>query len=463
VTTCRVLLPHPLEPRLLMTRVRGEWRLPEWTDGTTYSWHETAHVNRAVASRFGMETTVLRCVLERVDPVTRSCTRVYDLDNRSAPHDAVPGTTWIGAAELPMLWLVDAETRELAEDWFSRDRGDLPLRGMPWMQRGWYVEALAWSARELDRIAITVDGPPEQLRAGERSFVMRVRTDAGAFFFKAAPPSLGHEPELADWLATRYPTNFAQVIAVDASRGWLLAREVAAGGLPLEQVREEEEWYRAVRRLAEIQLDCVKHARALTRLGCPYRGLEMLARRIPRLCADVDAMTPAAAQHAEALTPRDVARITSLGPTLLTLCEELASYDVPDSLEHGDLRAGSIISTLDGPVFVDWAHSSVSHPFFSMSPLMTQAAGLVPVSSRQSRRRLRDSYLGPWAEFDAPVRLTRAFEIARVLAPVHLAATVHAELLPGAGYRWELEPLIPGCLRSALKLLVDEDSPLLEA
>jgi hypothetical protein len=47
-----------------------------------------------------------------------------------------------------------------------------------------------------------------------------------------------------------------------------------------------------------------------------------------------------------------------------------------------------------------------------------------------------------------------------VLAPVHLAATVHAELLPAAGNRWELEPGIPTNMKLALQLLLDEASPV---
>jgi hypothetical protein len=82
-----VLLPHPLEPRLLMLNAHGEWRLPGWEDSAAHAWQETAHVNRAVAARFGMETTVLRCVLSRTDPVSGDIFRVYELENHSPPHD----------------------------------------------------------------------------------------------------------------------------------------------------------------------------------------------------------------------------------------------------------------------------------------------------------------------------------------------------------------------------------------
>ncbi|MEX1181797.1 MAG: hypothetical protein WEF86_01080 [Gemmatimonadota bacterium] len=457
MTIYRVLLPHPLEPRLLMLQAHGEWRLPEWEDATEHGWEHADHVNRAVSARFGMETTVLRCVSSRPDHGADRQMRVYELDNHSAPHDMVPASTWISEAELAGAQIAEPETRDLLSEWFSRERGDLPLRGAPWMRRGWYVEALAWTVARLKEVGVATVGTPDQLRAGERSFLMRVRTRSGHFYLKAAPAMFLHEPRLIQWLAQRYPGNFPEIIAVDEDRGWFLQREVGGGALPLNEVREEEEWYRAVRRLAEIQVDCTTQTNTLRDLGCPARGLEILARRIPRLCSDSAAMLLG---EPCGLSRSEIDRVASLAPTLLTLCEELASYGIPDTLEHGDLWANNVLSTLGGPVYLDWSDSSLSHPFFSLSQIVTEAMILLPASSRESRRRLRDSYLLPWAGIAAPEALSRAFEIARVLAPVHLAATVHAELLPAAGYRWELECSIPGRMRRALRLIVDDDSPV---
>lgn len=456
MTTYRVLLPHPLEPRLLLTHVQGDWRLPEWQDATDHDWQVTDHVNRAVAARYGMETTVLRCVRRTVDPVTHRETRVYELDNHSASHDMQPAT-WVGQAELAGRRIDDPETRELIGDWFGRDSGEQPPRGAPWTRRGWYVEALAWTIAQLRAIGVHVAGTPEQLRAWERSFLMRVRTSDGAFYFKAAPAMSAHEPQLTHWLATLYPDNVPGIVAVDAQRGWFLQREVDGAPLPLMEEREEEEWYRAVRRLSEMQLDSAARTAELRAFGVPDRSLDVLAHRIPRLCADAGAMLLGAPCG---LSRPEIDRIAVLAPTLLALCEELAGLNIPDALEHGDLSAANILSTLNDPVYLDWSDSSLSHPFFTLSHLMREAEGLLPAPTGESRRRLRDNYLAPWVVVAPHDVLARAFEIARVLAPVHLAATTWAELLPAAGYRWELECAVPQLLRATLQLLVDDETPL---
>lgn len=453
-----VLLPHPLEPRLLMLGAHGAWRLPAWDDPAEHGWQETDHVNRAIAARFGMETTVLRCVRSRTDPATGATRRVYELENHSAPHDIIPAATWIGAAELDTQHITDRETRELADEWFAQQSGEHPSRGPAWSHRGWFIEAVAWTVAQLRGSGALATRPTQQLRSSERAFVMRIEADHEAFYFRAAPFMFGHEPQLMQWLARKHPLNVPEVIAVDAERGWLLQREAGGGALPLSEEREEEMWYRAVRRMAEIQLDSTRDAPALRYLGCPARGLDVLARRIPRLCGDASVLLSA---QPCGLPQHEAERVASLAPTLLALCEELASFDLPDCLDYGQLRAHNIFSTLGEPVYLDWSESAISHPFFTVTHLLEDAVRLLPATSREAQRRLRDNYLAPWRVVAPYERLVRAFEIARRLAPFHLAATVHAEWLPATGFTWELECAIPTLIRAGLELLTDQETALL--
>jgi hypothetical protein len=458
MTCYRVLLPHPLEPRLLVLGSHGEWRLPTWDDPAPRGWQETAHVNRAIAARFGMETTVLSCLRELHRPEHADVERVYELENHSAAHDVIPASTWIGEAELELLHVPDPGTRELMQAWFSRQGGELSLHGPPWSRQGWFVEALAWSIARLRVLGVNATRPPEQLRASRRSFVMRIEAPGDTFYFRAASLMFSHEPRLMQWLARRYPLNVPEVLKADAERGWLLLREVPGGDRPLREEREPEVWNRAVRRLAEIQIDTVDSVAELRMLGVPYRGLDVLARRIPHLCGDSSALLLG---HPAGLTRREIDQVANLAPAMLALCDELRSINLPDCLDYGDLHASSVFGTFADPAFLDWSLTSVSHPFFSVWPLLTDAIRLIPASSGEAQRRLRDAFLAPWRDLAPHDTLVRAFAIARCLAPLHHAATVHAELLPETGFTWELEPVIPQLLRSTLAAFVDHDTGLL--
>jgi hypothetical protein len=433
-----------------MLQTHGEWRLPQWEDAGEKFWQVTDHVNRAVAARFGAETTVLRCARNTVNPNTRRITRTYELENHSAPHDMPAASAWIGMHELDKVAGDDPELRDIMGEWFARATAAAPSRGPAWMRRGWYVQALAWTIRNLREAGVTPLAAPEQIRSWERSFLMRIHTDAGYYYFKAAPDIFRHEPELTRWLRHRFPGNFPSVVATDPDRHWLLVREVEGVTTPLEEVRDEPLWESAVRRLAEIQVAAAQWAPELRSIGVPDRSLDVLARRIPRLCNDSSAMLLGSSCG---LTRAEIDRVASLGPALLALTRELAQFDIHDTLEHGDLWSSNILMTLKGPVFLDWSDSSLSHPFFSLFHLMNDAASLLPTSSAESRRRLRDAYLDPWTAVAPMSQLVRAFEIARILAPVHLASIAHAELLPSVGFDWEIECSVPTNLRYAIDLL----------
>ena len=436
-----------------MLQTHGEWRLPQWDDASERYWQVTDHVNRAVAARFGVETTVLRCTRNGVNPLTRDVDRVYELENHSAPHEMPGASAWVSASELGQYVIDNPELRELMGDWFARATAAAPPRGAPWMRRGWYVQALAWTIARLREAGAVPQAAPDQMRSWERSFLMRIHTDVGDYYFKAAPEVFRHEPQLMKWLRDQFRSNTPEVVAIDADRHWMLLRDVEGVTTPLEEVRDEALWSDAVRRLAEMQVTAARWTPELRELGVPNRSLDVLARRIPKLCNDASAMMLGSPCG---LTRPEIDRVASLGPTLLALSGELAQFDIPDTLEHGDLWSSNILMTLRGPVFLDWSDSSLSHPFFSLFHLMNDAASLLPTSSAESRRRLRDAYLDPWTAVAPMDQLVRAFEIARILAPIHLASIAHAELIPAVGFDWEIECTVPGNLRYAIDLLLVE-------
>ena len=436
-----------------MIQTYGSWHLPQWEDASEREWHVTDHVNRAVAARFGAETTVLRCNQDVVDPITGDTLRIYEVENHSALQDMPGVNAWVSEHELAGLIVDDPPLREIMADWFSRATAALPPRGAPWMQRGWYVQALAWSIARLREAGAVPQAAPEQIRAWERSFMMRIPTDAGNYYFKAAPAIFRHEPKLMKWMRDRFRANIPDVVAVDAERHWLLMPEVSGVSEPLDEVRDESIWVDAVRRLAEMQVSAARWTPELRALGVPNRSLDVLVRRIPAVCNDAASMLLG---RPCGLTRAEIDRLAALGPTLLALAEELAHFEIPDSLEHGDLWASNILITPDGPVFLDWSDSSLSHPFFSLFHLLNDAASLLPASSAESRRRLRDAYLGPWTAVAPMEKLVRAFEIARILAPIHLASITHAELMPSVGFTWEIECTVPKNLRYAIDLLLVE-------
>jgi aminoglycoside phosphotransferase (APT) family kinase protein len=133
--------------------------------------------------------------------------------------------------------------------------------------------------------------------------------------------------------------------------------------------------------------------------------------------------------------------------TVEELCAELASFAIPETLEHSDLDAGNIFLCDGRPVLTDWSDSSVSHPFFTMA-LMERAG--VPSGPRL------DAYLRQWSAFETEVRLRRAYSVARPLAALDRAIHYLDDIVPNTDNgvdRREMEAIMSSYARMAVKSL----------
>lgn len=132
---------------------------------------------------------------------------------------------------------------------------------------------------------------------------------------------------------------------------------------------------------------------------------------------------------------------------LPTLYEELAGRDewyrrvteaaaelgesVPAGVVHQEAHDGNVFVRDGRTVLIDWAESSVTHPF--LGPLLplrsaTERLGYEPGS--REVERLRDAYLEPFTRFARGAELRTAFVHAYLLAPIGRAQVWHRILGP---------------------------------
>src|SRR5262249_20753958 len=143
-------------------------------------------------------------------------------------------------------------------------------------------------------------------------------------------------------------------------------------------------------------------------------------------------------------------RLPALRPRLEAACDELAKSQVPLALEHGDLWSSNVYVSDNTVQFIDWTDASVSHPLFSLMPLVQSAEWDVdPSISAGVQGRIVDRYLERWSPFAPPERLRRALAIARPLAALHIAATYWRDI-PQPHMQWWIPRMVPFFVRMAL-------------
>ncbi|MFB6719689.1 hypothetical protein ACFCV3_05990 [Kribbella sp. NPDC056345] len=279
------------------------------------------------------------------------------------------------------------------------DRGSYPDARTPWDHAAWRREAMGWLVEQLDRFEIRETGA---MRVRVRPWSVIVRVEAAEpVWFKANPPGSAFEPALTRRLAELVPEHVLTPYAVDVERGWSL---LPHGGQVLKEVeREPRHWEELLSQYAEFQRALVDRVGEFDQLGVPNGRLAVLPEIFDQLADE---------------------GLRKLRPELVDWCAELASYGIPDTLDHADLHENQIFYG-SRYTFFDWGDAAVSHPFCSLTvPLDRVADQLGP----DHVPRLRDAYLEHWPG-DGPT-LRRAADLACRLGTFG-RATSWQRLFPG--------------------------------
>lgn len=321
----------------------------------------------------------------------------------------------------------------------------------PWEQPGWADEIEDWIQTKLVEQGLRQKGPITEVKYRPWSAVLRIPTIAGDYYFKASLPVLTHEVPVTIALSQWRPDLMLPILAADPERGWLLLPD---GGTILRSIITERNDYKFWEKLlpvyAEFQLEMAGRVPELLALGEPDRRLARLPSLYKMLLEDRRILR---INQDKGLTATEYRALQDLSPHFEHLCQELASYHIPESLHHGDFHDGNIFFQDGRYVIFDWGDSAVSHPFYSLRNTFVSLYFTLNIDDGAPElHRLRDIYLEGWSDFGSPARLRKAFKLAQRLAAVSGALVWHRIISAQEGSAWEdyAEP-VPSLLREFLE------------
>jgi hypothetical protein len=264
--------------------------------------------------------------------------------------------------------------------------------------------------------------------------VLRVPTVDGDLYLKQEQPLQAYEVPLLAALSKRWPDRVPEVVAADVERSWLLMRD---GGASIADSGRMDAFPLALRLYAELQVGEAAHVGELLSYGL----------RDMRLSVVTDAYEPFL-ERDHGLEPAEVARLRSLAPKFRALCEQLATFHLPASIQHDDLQQWNIFVRGERVAIYDWGDSSVGFPLWSWTkPIRDLSADGI------DSRPLRDAYLEPWTAVAPLQELLDALELAIPTGQFAYAMQTRRQFdaLPEA--RDDYAEYLPQQLRRALGLL----------
>jgi hypothetical protein len=397
--------------------------------------------------QLGLDLAVLRVAyLPKIPAEGEDGEMVLACENR-APDEKLPAEgRWAERRDLVGLDLAPPEHREVLQEWFDESEGRraLPALRVPWARPGWLAEVDGWIEERLEEQGMFTIGPSAQVKTWSISCVLRVPTTEGSVYFKAVPPLFAGEPELTCQLSWRHPGQVPEVLAHDPERGWLLMREIC--GIQLRRAPTIHIWSAALAAFARLQIDHAGQPERLLAWGGVDRRIAGLPGQFDRLLEELGSPD---LRTIYGISQEDAARVAALVPRVREAIAALATAGVPETLVHGDLHLGNVMTDEGRFVFFDWTDGAVAHPFFDLLTFFRDLPD--DLDTPAARERLRDAYLEPWKALLPRERLLAAFDLSQQVAPLYHALSyryIAANTEPSL--QWELSDGVGDYLRLLL-------------
>ncbi len=321
----------------------------------------------------------------------------------------------------------------------------------PWTTAEFLTEARAWIRRRLAARSYRITGKITQPHVRPWATALRIPTDMGDIWFKATTKALAHESSITRALSSWLPFRTPFVYASDIRRNWLL---MADGGVTLRSQLQPGRAEAQLRDLAQlygrIQRDLTDRVDLMLAIGATDLRSTAL---VSAYCALLRNTSVLRIGEEDGLTVDEYARLQDLVPRVAEVIAELASFGIPETLQHDDLHSNNVL-VLNGKVIVfDWGDSSIAHPFMSLVVLLRSAARDLKVDADDPAiRGIRDAYLDAWDPSLSPADRERASLLADSLGRISRALT-YDRLLPGLdeAARTEYAPSVAAWLQEFLQ------------
>lgn len=322
-----------------------------------------------------------------------------------------------------------------------------------WQDPAWLKEVHAWIHAQTNKLGISITGDIEQPHVYPWSTVLKIPTDQGFLFFKATAAETIYESALTYKLAEYLPNALPELIGVERSRGWMLMRD---GGESLRAsvrpAKNIQPWTPVIKLFSEVQARCIDHVPELLALDIPDWRLTNLPKLYNELLADAESIRM---DQPKGLTSDEFNRARALAPRFTEICESLAAFGIPETINHGDFHDGNVLISGDRITLFDWGDACISHPFVSLRTFFVSieiSLELDDYSFTPEMQQLLDVYLEVWQKFASREKLQQAYLLSRCAASIVKALSWHKTIASLKGEaREEYAHIVPELFREFME------------
>lgn len=281
---------------------------------------------------------------------------------------------------------------------------------------GWIDNAISWVERSTGTL-IASDDAIRQYNASRAFSLIRFRTEDGQhYWLKATGEPNVHERSVTLRLTELCHEFLPEIVATRGDwNAWLMrsggtsSREMPNDPRALLEVLEG-----AVVSMANLQMRTEGHGLTLLAAGAFDQGTDAMLSRSEQL---FDYLAESMALQTSNKAPRlSTTRLRAIRAALEQALRRMEALGMADTVIHGDLNAGNILSTEGAFRFIDWAEAYVGNPVVSLQNLLLLNRTRDTAVHHAINARLTKRYAEEWGPRYLPGVLSEAFVYMPTLA-----------------------------------------------
>lgn len=222
--------------------------------------------------------------------------------------------------------------------------------------------SIHWAIKTLKNHGYHVQQPAELVQSTPWSEVCRFTTDQGLVYLKMTPSALWLEANIITLLHKQFHAKVPQIIATNEEAHCFL---MVDAGIRLydffKQSFQSELLIQAMQDYTATQILTANHVDLFLRIGVPDWRLAQLPTLYRQLIAQDNLLLD------DGLTQEELKKLKALEPELLSICEQLSRYAIPETLSHCDFHDKNILvnTQTNQTTIIDLGEVAITHPFFS--------------------------------------------------------------------------------------------------
>jgi aminoglycoside/choline kinase family phosphotransferase len=276
--------------------------------------------------------------------------------------------------------------------------------------------SIEWAKQTLNDLGYCLkDSNPEIILETAWSQVYRFQTNRGLVYLKNVPPALSLEIDVIQLLQEQFHAPVPRILAQNQAHHCFLMQDA---GFPLHDFFKQEF-------NAHVLIDMMQHYTALQlsaadkidlffKLGVPDWRLQQLPNLYQQLLSEEELLLR------DGLTEQELTLLNNVYPKLISICEQLAQYPIPDTFGHADFHDKNILINpqTHQTTLIDLGEVVITHPFFSFVNCLYRATEHIKLASRQYRE-LQEACFRNWLALESSAHLFEIIAIIQQCWPIH--------------------------------------------